>query len=200
MRAVGKLSFCSAWIVASFTNKNDLRRLDMKGEEFVAELLADLVQEIEPRDWEGGRWMVSDLGALDGDDLAVWDREWPGVRREWFQIGPNAVMFHDDDKIAYVRYESWSEEPPQAEREWNRSWSGEIYLRTGRIQLSHYFPGEDEFETFDLGRPGATWHVRVLQREPQNVPKIEYPGFVHMVGVYKLQFWGPVLPGEIPES
>ncbi|MGW0594238.1 hypothetical protein [Streptosporangium sp. NPDC002607] len=166
----------------------------------MADLLADLVQEIQPRQWEGGEWMVTDQGALIGDELAVWDQEWPGVWHGWFQIGPNAVMFNDHDKIAYVRYELWSEEPPQAEPEWKHSWSGEIYLRTGRIQLSHYHPQEDEFEAFDLGRTGATWHVRVLQREPQSVPKIEYPTFVHIVGIYKLQFWGPALPREVPEA
>ncbi len=140
-----------------------------------------------------GRCLVADLAALSGQDQAPWDGTWsaagtiPGAA-----IGRNGMELDTVRRTpAYVRFELWTGEPPLPEPAWEDSWTGEIYLRSGRIMLQDYFEEGYEQQVFDLGQPDSMWTARVQHKRLENDREPDFPRNVYQVDIYRLQFWPP---------
>ncbi|MFC6082919.1 hypothetical protein [Sphaerisporangium aureirubrum] len=137
---------------------------------------------------------VHDVGAEeDGspDTPDPWMVEPPGPG-EWMDIGPNGVTLHAKwDAQAYVRYELWTAPPPR-DPTWQKTWTGEVHLTTGRIASVSSSEGfVDHGTPFDLGRPATTWNLRVRWKPLVNAREPGFPDDAYRADLFTLQFWPP---------
>ncbi|WP_188188567.1 hypothetical protein [Nonomuraea sp. SYSU D8015] len=156
----------------------------------MTKLIKHLVDDIKT---DAGRCLVTDLAALNGEDEAPWDADWlatgniPGVA-----VGRNGAELETvRDSPVYVRYELWTGEPPLPEPSWDDSWTGEIYLRSGRIKLQDYYEEGYEQQVFDLGQEDSMWTTRVQHKRYKNDQEPDFPQDIYQVDLYRLQFWPP---------
>ncbi|MEZ7130385.1 hypothetical protein ACBR40_34060 [Nonomuraea sp. AD125B] len=154
----------------------------------MTELIKSLVDAIET---DLGWCLVADLAALHGQDQAPWDGAWrstatiPGAA-----IGRNGLVLETVRRTpAYIRFELWTGEPPLPEPVWEDAWTGEIYLRSGRITLQDYYEEGYEQQVFDLGQPDSVWAARVQHKRLDNDREPDFPRDMYQVDIYRLQFW-----------
>lgn len=157
----------------------------------MGELIAYLLEEVHD---DPGRWMVIDGAAINGEEMAPWEQEW-GRYEDWIEVGPNALVCDTPrDITADVRLELWSDQPPTPESAWDHSWTGEIFLRSGKIQLRGFYNSEwGVHEVFDLGHRDATWLVRAQHKTLENDRETDFPRDIYRADIYKFQFWRPIL-------
>jgi hypothetical protein len=158
----------------------------------VGELVAYLLEEVHD---DPGDWMVVDDAVINGEETAPWDQEWRGRREGWIEVGPNVLVCATPrDITAHVRIEQWNDQPPALESAWDHSWTGEVFLRSGKIKLRGlYNPTWGVHEVFDLGHQDATWLVRALHKTLENDRETDFPRDIYRAEIYKFQFWRPIL-------
>jgi hypothetical protein len=168
------------------TNQTE-KRLRLMGE-----LITYLLEEVHD---DPGRWMVVDGAVINHKEMAPWEQEWMGRQEDWIEVGPNALVCDTPrDITAHVRLELWSDQPPAPESAWDHSWTGEIFLRSGKIQLRGFYNGEwGVHEVFDLGHRDATWLVRAQHKTLENDREADFPRDIYRADIYKFQFWRPIL-------
>ncbi|MEV4835245.1 hypothetical protein AB0K05_12020 [Nonomuraea sp. NPDC049486] len=154
----------------------------------MAELIKHVVVDIRSA-WNGP--MVVDPTVLAGEDHAPWDEEWsPSGLDGWARVGRNAVVFDKHTDIdACIRLELWTDEPSMTQPMWNRMWAGEIYLRSGQLQIHDFYEAWSRGDVFDLGQRDATWAVRIQHRRLENDQEPDFPRDIYQVDIFKLQFW-----------
>ncbi len=138
-------------------------------------------------------WMVVDETVVTREETAPWEKEWQG-QGDWVEVGPNGLVCQLHGNVRpYVRLELWSGEPPLAEPAWDRSWTGEIFLRSGKIQLMGYFGETDPHHCLlDLGHRDSTWLVRAQHKTLENDQETDFPRYIYRAEIYKFQFWRPI--------
>ena len=158
----------------------------------MGELIAYLLEKVHDGP---GDWIVADDAIINREEPAPWDQEWRGRRESWIEVGPNALVCATPrDITAHVRIERWSDQPPVPESVWDHSWTGEIVLRTGKINLRGFHnPTWGVHEVFDLGHQDATWLVRAQHKTLENDRETDFPRDIYRAEIYKFQFWRPIL-------
>ncbi|MFI6920652.1 hypothetical protein ACIBIZ_11935 [Nonomuraea spiralis] len=154
----------------------------------MAELIKHMVVEIKSA-WNSP--MVVDSAALAGEDHAPWDEEWsPSGLDDWARAGHNAVVFDKHMDIdACIRLELWTDEPSPTQPMWDHMWDGDIYLRSGQLQIHDLHEAWSRGDVFDVGQRDATWAVRIQHRRLENDQEPDYPRDIYQVDLFKLQFW-----------
>ncbi|MFF3668514.1 hypothetical protein [Microtetraspora malaysiensis] len=76
---------------------------------------------------------------------------------------------------------------------WDCSWTAEIFLRSGKIQLMGFYSGtQPHHRLLDLGHRDSTWLVRAQHKTLENDRETDFPRYIYRAEIYKFQFWRPI--------
>ncbi|MET8007899.1 hypothetical protein [Nonomuraea glycinis] len=83
----------------------------------------------------------------------------------WISAGENAIVINErESPRCLIKYELWDGEPPPLDS-WDRSWSGNVRLASGRVFALSDYDGDTTYgEEFDLGRRDTLWRVSIHRK------------------------------------
>nr|WP_062333996.1 hypothetical protein [Herbidospora sakaeratensis] len=135
-----------------------------------------------------GLYGVTDAGA-EGfpDEPAVYDINWWDEEPGWLTAGRNAIMLDVSGPGPFhLRWEHWDQDPGDPAE---RSWTGRLYLVSGRITAYTLEDDGETYEKFDLGQAGVEWNCRVDWWSLREALRPEFA--VHPVEgqILRFRFW-----------
>lgn len=106
---------------------------------------------------------------------------------EWVRTVDNGIAINEiSSERCLIKYELW-DQAPTPPTSWDRSWTGNVHLTSGKIvTISSYSGGTSHGTEFDLGRRDRVWNIRTYRKCLEHE---EFTATIVSFTLLKLQFW-----------
>lgn len=144
----------------------------------MAEIIAELLDREEIPKYLSGVMDIEgepDVDAIDADAGG------------WIGIGDDGISISETgSNSCLIKYELWNEPPPPLDG-WDRAWTGNAHLSSGRVCSVNQSSGDVSYgQEFDLGHRDRDWQVRIYRKA---LSHDEFTANIVSFTLLKIQFW-----------